>query len=165
MGGKNYRDLDMWKDIPEYEGLYKINENGIVINAKNNKIRKTQILKGYLIIGLSKNDKRKIYKIHQLVAMAFLNHKPCGMKLVIDHIDNDKLNNNYLNLRITNQRENSNNRKNKSGLVGVNFHKKAGKYTSSIRLNGQKVYLGLFDNEYEAHLAYESKLTEYASLS
>jgi hypothetical protein len=165
MGGKNYRDLDMWKDIPDYEGLYKINENGVVINAKNNKIRKPQLLKGYLIMALSKNDKRKIYKVHQLVSMTFLNHKPCGMELVIDHIDKDKLNNNYLNLRITNQRENCNNRKNKSGLVGVHFHKRAGKYTSAIRLNGKRVYLGLFDNEYEAHLAYQLKLNEYASMS
>jgi hypothetical protein len=156
---------EIWKDIPDYEGLYKINENGVVINAKNNKIRKPQLLKGYLIMALSKNDKMKIYKVHQLVSMAFLNHKPCGMKLVIDHIDKDKLNNNYLNLRITNQRENCNNRKNKSGLVGVHFHKRAGKFTSEIRLNGKRLYLGLFDNEYEAHLAYQSKLKEYASLS
>jgi len=154
----------MWKDIPEYEGLYKINENGIVINSKNNEVRKAQILKGYLIIGLYKNHKRKIYKIHQLVAMAFLNHKPCGMEKVIDHIDKNKLNNNYNNLRITDQRENSNNRKNKTGLKGVHFHKKAGKYTSSIRHKGSRIYLGLFDNEYDAHIAYQSKLKEYATL-
>jgi hypothetical protein len=154
----------MWKDIPEYEGLYKINEDGIVINSKNNKILKTHLLKGYLIIGLSKNNKRTTYKIHQLVAIAFLNHIRCGMKNIIDHIDNNKLNNNYNNLRITTQRENANNRKNKIGLKGAHFNKKAGKYTSMIRHKGNRIYLGLFENEMDAHLAYESKLQEYAKM-
>ena len=35
---------------------------------------------------------RKVRRIHQLVAMAFLGHVPCGFKLVVNHIDLDRLN-------------------------------------------------------------------------
>ena len=46
---------------------------------------------GYKVVCISKE-----YRVHQLVAMHFLNHIPNKHTLVIDHIDGNKLNNNVI---------------------------------------------------------------------
>lgn len=82
---------EVWKDIEGYEGLYKISNYG---NVKSYKIYKEgRLMKpmkdkdGYLQIGIrDKNGNRKFYRIHRLVAQAFIpnpenyseiNHKDC----------------------------------------------------------------------------------------
>lgn len=52
---------------------------------------------GYLQVGLSKNSVKKTHKLHQLVAMAFIENP--DNKRDIDHIDCDKTNNFFDNLR------------------------------------------------------------------
>ena len=50
----------IWKDIPNYEGLYQINNFGEIINVKRNTKITPHIDKyGYLRVLLSKNGKRK----------------------------------------------------------------------------------------------------------
>jgi hypothetical protein len=154
--------MENWKDIPNYEGLYQINENGDVksINYKNT--NKEGILKpcintsGYKMVVLMKNNKRKSYYIHKLVAITFLNHKPCGMKQVINHIDFNKLNNNLNNLEIITQVENVNKRriKTSSNYEGVSFHKNSKKWISRITIENKSVYLGIFLTEKEAYDKY-----------
>ena len=154
--------MENWKDIPDYEGLYQINENGDVksINYKNT--NKEGILKpcintsGYKMVVLMKNNKRKSYYIHKLVAITFLNHKPCGMKQVINHIDFNKLNNNLNNLEIITQVENVNKRriKTSSNYEGVSFHKNSKKWISRITIENKSVYLGIFLTEKEAYDKY-----------
>lgn len=154
--------MENWKDIPNYEGLYQINENGDVksINYKNT--NKEGILKpcintsGYKMVVLMKNNKRKSYYIHKLVAITFLNHKPCGMKQVINHIDFNKLNNNLNNLEIITQVENVNKRriKTSSNYKGVSFHKNSKKWISRITIENKSVYLGIFLTEKEAYDKY-----------
>jgi len=91
---------DTWKDIPNYEGKYQINKKGEVLSVKTNKILKQSIDSiGYYFIGLS-NKKTMIYRVHKLMAITFLNHTPNGHHLVIDHIDNNKLNNNIDNIQL-----------------------------------------------------------------
>lgn len=46
----------------------------------------------------------------------------------------------------------------KSKLKGVGWHSKNKKWTSQIRVNGKMIYLGSFDNEIDAHNAYQKKL-------
>jgi hypothetical protein len=83
--------------------------------------------------------------------------------LVVDHIDNNGLNNTRDNLRITTKTVNSHNRKKKantsSKYIGVHFSKTQKMWISSIRANGSKDILGTFDNELEA-----AKLYDIASL-
>jgi len=50
----------------------------------------------------------KSFKVHKLVAIHFLNHNPCGYKVVVDHIDGNPLNNHVNNLRLVSSRENIN---------------------------------------------------------
>jgi hypothetical protein len=173
---------EIWKDIPNYEGLYQVSNLGrvkslkrIVYNNSTNNILYTQKelikkqkiksvlhIRRYYIVSLFKNSLGKDYSVHQLVAMAFLGHVPCGMKMVIDHIDNDSLNNKLENLQIVTVRENcSKDKKNKtSKYIGASWCKQANKWMSSIRINKKQTYLGYFNCEFKAHLVYQNKLKE-----
>jgi hypothetical protein len=167
---------EVWKPVVGYEGIYEVSNLGKVfslprkwIGAKgcnrshNGKYLSVQkSTKGYLRVLLSENGKSKIREIHQLVAEAFLNHTPCGYKLVVDHIDNDKTNNKVSNLQLITQRENaSKNSCNKtSKYVGVSFDKSRNKYQSKIMINNKSIHIGRFETEYEAHLAYQQKLKQ-----
>lgn len=100
---------EIWKDIPNYEGLYQISNLGNVKSLsryKQNhnkkqiveeKIRKNIISKtGYYTCMLNKNGKNKLFKVHRLVALVFIDN-PNNLPIV-NHIDGNKLNNNYKNL-------------------------------------------------------------------
>ena len=166
---------EIWKDIPKYEGLYQVSNFGNVkslervIYQSNGHPRtvRERILKagidgcGYLIVKLSKDAKAKTFAVHQLVAMVFLNHTPCGMKMVVNHIDNDPANNRVSNLEIISQRQNSyTHHVGISKYTGVCWHKNLNKWMAQIRLNGKRHYLGIFENELDAHNAYQNKLKE-----
>jgi hypothetical protein len=101
----------MWKTIKDFE-RYEINENGDIKNIKTTYLLKSIKDKdGYLQIGLRKEGIRKKYffKIHKLVALHFLEFEELKQ---IDHIDRNKLNNNFTNLRWVTFQENIDNRKN-----------------------------------------------------
>lgn len=164
---------EIFKDIKGYEGLYQISNLGNVKSlssegkkGKGNYARKESILKGcvngsgYLNVVLYKDGRTTSRHIHQLVAISFLNHKPCGFKLVVNHIDLNPLNNNINNLEIVTQRENANRKhlKSTSKYVGVHWCKTKCKWISSIRINGKLKFLGHFNNEHTAHLAYQKEL-------
>jgi hypothetical protein len=101
--------MENWKDVPNYIGLYKVSDLGRVKSILNGfkKILKPGVDGvGYYTVALTRRGEAKTFKVHQLVAMAFLNHKPCGYELVVDHIDNNKLNNNLQNLQLITHSEN-----------------------------------------------------------
>jgi hypothetical protein len=166
---------EIFKDIPNYEGYYQVSNLGNVksidrlaynkkggfrcLKGKNK--RKTLNNKGYLSVGLCKDYVVRYFTVHKLVAMAFLNHIPCGHKLVVDHIDNNPSNNKLENLQLITHRENLSKDKKRSGnYVGVYFREDNKKWHCKIRIKGKQTHLGYFDNEYDAHLAYQKKLKE-----
>lgn len=173
---------EIWKDIPGYEGLYQVSNLGNVkslprkiCNYQGFHISKERILKpgknskGYLSVVLSdnKNNIIKSKKVHQLVAMAFLNHKPDGsLKKVIDHINNNKSDNKLHNLQIITNRENcSKDVKNKtSKYTGVSWEKRRKKWVVRIKINKKYLHLGYFDNEIEAHICYQNKLKDILTI-
>ena len=163
---------EIWKDIPDYEGLYQVSSLGRVRSIRYNKTQTLKVyddLRGYLSIKLHNNKKIKNYKIHQLVAMAFLGHKPCGYKLVIDHINDNPSDNRVENLQLIEQRENCRKTQGKysSKYKGVYKIEVKGKnnvyiyFRSTIYLDKKNKNLGIFKSEYEAHLAYQNALQEY----
>ena len=85
------------KNVRGYEGLYIIDEYGNVFSITLNKYLSKQIDKdGYEYVTLFKNSISRKFKIHRLVAEAFIpnpNNYP-----VINHKDENKLNNNIDNL-------------------------------------------------------------------
>lgn len=92
-----------WKSIPNYEGLYEVSSLGRVKSLiyRKEKIKKLTLeKKGYLVTHLSNNGLKKTFRVHQLVAMAFLNHKTDGNNLVVDHINSIKSDNSLGNLQI-----------------------------------------------------------------
>ena len=164
--------IEVWKDIPEYEGLYKVSNLGNVksldrINSRGQKLKGT-VLKlllspvGYFNVNLSKYGEVKTKSVHTLVSYAFLDHKSCGYKLVVNHIDINPENNNLYNLEIITQRENTNHKhiKSSSKYVGVSWAKKKEKWHSTIYINGRRKHLGYFTDEKEAAQAYKNELNK-----
>lgn len=161
---------EIWRDILEYEGLYQVSNLGRVKSLKQNKelILKPRTVgpenKRYLEVVLYKNNKAKAYRVHQLVAIAFLNHVPNGHKTIVNHLDENKLNNNLENLEITTNRKNISYSKDKtktsSKYLGVYYHKPNKKWLSRIRINGKYKHLGYFSTEGEAGLAYQKELNK-----
>ena len=157
---------EVFKDIPNYEGMYQASNLGRVKSLKFNRERILKTLdngKGYLFVGLSCEGKQKQKSVHQIMAITFLNHTPDGYNgLIVDHKDNDKLNNRLENLQLVTARYNLS--KDKKGCTskytGVCWHKTYNKWISAIIINGKKKHLGYFIDEYDAHLAYQSKLKE-----
>jgi len=154
---------EIWKEIPNYDGLYMASNLGRVKSLYFGKVRimKTRLgTNGYYEVGLRNNGKRKTFRVHQLVAMAFLNHSPNGYSLVVDHIDNNKANNNLKNLQVISQRENgSKDRKNTySNYTGVSYHKRDKKWVASIKIEGKATHIGYFDTELDAARSYKKKL-------
>ena len=92
----NSQNITM-RDIQNYEGLYKITQDGRVWNCNLFRfLSPRQSVNGYLRIGLTKNGVKTTYSIHRLVAETFIpnpNHLP-----QVNHIDENKLNNNINNL-------------------------------------------------------------------
>jgi len=168
--------MEIWKDIENYEGVYKVSSLGRIKSLErkvkhscgNYRMVKERILKatinprGYLMVTLCKNGTQKKCLVHQLVAIGFLNHKPSGYDMVINHINFIKNDNRLINLEIVTARENSNRKhlKSSSKYVGVRWRKERKKWISEIRIEGVKKHLGCFDCEYEAHLAYQNALSK-----
>lgn len=105
-----------WRDIKGYEGLYQVSNTGLVrsvdrITTGNRKRAiKGKVLSagenqfGYFVVALCKNGKRKMERVHRLVAIAFLpsdNERP-----FINHKDGNPKNNHVSNLEWCTQKEN-----------------------------------------------------------
>jgi hypothetical protein len=102
-----------FRDIPGYEGIYQVSNLGNVKSLNYNNTKKEKFLTNsldnnmYLRVGLSNNKVLKTIRVHQLVAMAFLGYVRNGkLDVVVDHKDNDKLNNNLNNLQLLSNRNN-----------------------------------------------------------
>jgi len=76
----------------------------------------------------------------------------------IDHIDGNRANNRWLNLREVSNQQNAENKRaassNTSGLLGVSWMSQAGKWRAQICCDGNVKYLGLFKDKNAAHAAY-----------
>lgn len=65
-------EIEIWVDVPGYENIYKISSYGNIKSVRANKIMKQSLhINGYYKIDLNMNRKRKTFKTHQLVAIAF----------------------------------------------------------------------------------------------
>lgn len=100
---------------------------------------------------------KKLYQSHRLAALYMLGDLP---KNSLDHIDGDKSNNAWSNLRAATLTENQQNRlrknkNNKTGFLGVFIHKTSKRYIAQIRVNKKNTHLGSFATPEEASEAYK----------
>jgi hypothetical protein len=149
---KQINDIERWKIIEGYSN-YSVSTHGRVQNDDTGKILAQRTSKyGYKCIGLYKNNTQVMCFVHRLIATAFianLKHKP-----FIDHIDNNRINNDIKNLRWSTNSENQMNKakqsNNTSGVTGVYFEKTCNKWRAQIYLDGIRKHLGLFNTIEEA---------------
>lgn len=81
----------------------------------------------------------------------------------IDHVNGDRADNRFANLREATRSQNLANkdksRNNRSGVKGVHVHYD-GRFRAQIRKDGQKFHLGVFATAEQAHAAYRQKAVE-----
>ena len=108
-----------WREIDGYKGLYEVSNTGLIrgldrqvsIANGNKRIAKGQILKtrtnkkGYIDVCLNKNDTKKSYQVHRLVAQAFIPNE--GNMPQVNHINGCKSCNEVSNLEWTDAKGNT----------------------------------------------------------
>jgi hypothetical protein len=97
---------------------------------------------GYIEIKINK----RVYSAHRLAWLYMTGEDPV---LGVDHVNRDKTDNRWGNLRLATDMENS------ANSIRKGFRLKDGKYEARIRHNGRETYLGRFDCPLMAHLAYQ----------
>jgi hypothetical protein len=111
---------------------------------------------GYRVIRLH----NKTYREHRLIWLWMTGEIP---KHQIDHINRNKADNRWSNLRECNNTENQQNRtvasKNKTGHIGVFWYKNG--YMAQIRVNKKSIYLGRYKTVEEAAEAYKQAKAKY----
>jgi len=120
---------------------YYATKEGGIVNAKTNKKLKPYIDKGYERVCLSINNVQRKYYVHRIVAECYLGYS----SLTVDHINEDKRNNNIINLQYLSQSENaSKSRKNKELPMYISRYLKRGyknMYKYCRRIDGKNKQL------------------------
>ena len=146
--------MEQWKRIEEFNYEYEISSYGRIRSVENVIVRgngwkytrKSKILKpsgsgGYLRGAVCVNKKMIPYKIHRLVALAFIPNNE--NKKEVNHIDGNKLNNHFDNLEWCTNKENIKHAID-NGLWGdrklMNFNNQRSKIKKEVILNIKYLY-------------------------
>lgn len=130
-----------WRNIKGYEGIYQISNDGRVLNVKTGRVRKNKVAKnGYCIIDLWRDCQSKWFRVHRLVAEAFVEN-PNDLDVVM-HKDNNKSNNIYSNLIWGTTSENTQQAFN-DGLIDTNDYYILTKDETRIEAKGRKELIEL----------------------
>lgn len=162
---------EIWKDIRGYDWIYqvsnfgRIRSSGFKYKQKSKKgiffekyaspkiLSQSYTVEGYLVVTLVKNGKANQYKVHRLIAEAFIpnpEHKPA-----INHINGIKDDNRIENLEWCTVQENTKHAHD-MGLCGIN-----GKARQIARLDENGEVVEVFESALQAAKQYG----HYASAS
>lgn len=153
---ENDDPTEEWKDIIDYEGLYKISNKGRILSyghySKYGIVNQTTN-RGYFYITLYKDQIPTTFTVHRLIARHFIPN-PENFP-VVDHIDRNRQNNDISNLRWCTQALNCKNRTYKGSLKLDQFRNKGGsihqwyrvRWTERSGVNKEKTFrLDDFEN-------------------
>lgn len=96
---------EIWKDIVGFEIHYEVSNLGNIRRKKSKRLRRIDYATIYPTILLSVEGKHKTFRVHRIVANAFL-PKEDG-KTHVNHINGDKQDNRFENLEWVTQAENN----------------------------------------------------------
>ena len=106
---------------------------------------------GYLIIGIDAKE----FRAHRLAWLYMTGEWPTPE---CDHLDLDRANNKWANLRSATRSQNGANKRarrdNKAGIKGVCWDKQTRKWRAQLQANGKRINIGRFDCPAAAHFAY-----------
>ena len=86
-----------WRDVPGYEGIYRVSKSGEVVRVSKNRALTPKIERnGYVRVRLSKGGVAESVLLHRIVASAWVENP--GGHPTVNHIDEDKTNNHADNL-------------------------------------------------------------------
>ena len=156
--------MEEWKSIPGYEGLYEVSSYGRVKSLERYKsnnggiqLIKEKILKphntkkGYLTVQFH----NKIFKVHRLVAQAFIPN-PDNLPMV-NHKDEDKTNNNVDNLEWCTAKYNSNYGTSIERMINTKIER--GYYNKELCFLDSKERQKLYNKQYQQE--HKEELKEY----
>ncbi len=136
----------IWKVTPSYNKKVNPGDVGGWIETR-----------GYRRIEID----RRTYSAHRLAWFYMTGKWPM---YEIDHINGQRCDNRFCNLREVTSAQNNQNSKSvwgSSKYRGVWWSNSVGKWQSQIKLNGKRFYLGVFDMEEDAANAYKSARLKY----
>jgi hypothetical protein len=138
-------DFELFSSLYEYDP-----ESGVLLRRKTGKPVKAKNGAGYIKLQVN----RRQYTAHRV---AWLLSTGAWPQHDIDHINGDREDNRFNNLRDVPRSVNLQNRVKsggRTGFLGVSLHAQTGRYSAQIRANGRNKSLGLFDTPEEAHKVY-----------
>lgn len=170
---------EAWAPIAGYEGRYEVSDFGrvrsFVVSTRTGNKPGPHLMKlltrkrdGYQTVGLVKDGVRRVTKVHQLVAHAFLPPRP-SPKHDPDHENGNRADNRACNLRWLTKKQNSwntNRVRSESGVLGVYKSEKGARpWRAVVMRHGRSVTVGTFWTIEEAKSARDNmaaKLEEAA---
>ena len=97
--------MEIWKDVPSWEGLYEVSNFGRCRSVRTGKIKPLDVNNyGYSRLQCYNGKRRQKLFVHRLVAQLFVAGYKDG--LVVNHKDGDKSNNVFSNLEWVTRSEN-----------------------------------------------------------
>src|SRR5690554_6426304 len=101
-----------YKEIPNLGGRYLISTKGVIRDLHKNRLVNYHMSgvsrRNYPQVTLYYKGKKFTKRVHSWMAITFLNHVYGDRTIVVDHIDNNPMNNDLSNLQIISMKENNN---------------------------------------------------------
>ena len=136
---------------------YTITKEGIIKNIKYNMIVKSYLSKdSFMTVNLTLDDKHYKRKINVLVANAYIENVN-NYKYVI-HIDGNKKNNNFENLKWNKTSRQKLLHRNKNNCKGVHYDSKYNYYVARTKFENKNIHIGTYKNKTDALRAYNNKI-------
>jgi hypothetical protein len=156
-GGRMEITQQFLNEIFEYRDghlFWKVDRRGNkLIGKQASRLKKSN---GYYEVTINK----KKHYAHRIIFMMFHGYWPEQ----IDHIDGNRSNNLFSNLREATNAQNNRNTKlrvnNTTGFKGIYFHKQNKNFVARITVDYKEIHLGCYKTAEEAHEAYKKAASE-----